>query len=1228
MSDLAQPQTLANLISPSPRFQRAVHLRYDLRDTETIDRYIPTISAVNAIEAILRGTNPHATQRAHVLHAAYGSGKSLLAVALAALLENPLELAEPVERLLKRIHDVDPEVGGLADTHLNSNRNLLPVVLSGDEGDITTALTRTLTRALKDIGLGALQPQTRFSAAIQTIEKWEQSYPDTYKAFVKAIRTRKYNLKNLIRRLEDSDVDAYILFEQLYTQLTAGVEFDHFSQYPPELVYQDVAAMLPASGYSGIVVLWDEFGRYLESRATQAFSGEAALLQKFAEACNYSGEHQLHLLLFAHKELQGYATSLPKPYQQEWSRIEGRFQRHNISGDPYVAYRLIANSIQHTDVKIVEQLLIDAGLDSLVQQTWDFRLFSVFDIHDIRDILHRTWPLHPLTLFALTRLSNKVAQNERTMFTFLTVDEPHSLYDLLRRKRFGDDECLIRSDALWDYFSDAIRADTGVGGAHRVWSGVAHALDKIFAGDVLGEALIKTLGVITICADSATVRPTTELLSWAVDAGTDEQKDAVKATLENLRRRKVIIHRQADGYWTFTSGSDIDFEQKLSEALERTNPTSLQLRRLLEQVQPAPYTLARRYNQDRAITRYFTGLYRWASEIQDAPWDIQIRQLDRADGLVVYILATDELSLREAWQALQPHEQVIYVLPEKPLVALGDVLRELFGLHELNNDPELKQQDDRERIQRELDWLLEDVQSRLERELGALIEPRSGKAFWMIAKGAEFNKTRVVGSGQATRLVSEICERVFSATPIFNSEGLNRRYPTGQQIGAAQKVIDALFANTLDATLGLEGHGPEIAALNSLLVMTGILRQTPNGAWIIHRPEGNALLAEVWAHINRFLDICQTQGKQPVSVLFEALIAAPFGIRQGVLPILLAAVMRSRIKATTIRRDDRAIHPINGKLLTDLVMESEHYTIEIGEWSELQENLWQALFSRFSSHIHESERSQQPLTILKVSMLRWLQGLPAFCRDTQQLSPEAIKLRNLIRVAQTDPAKVLFQDLPELLKLDQNTSQETIEAKLDGFLAEISNAYLDLQRRLDAFAIREFGHFSDGRTSRGSSALQGWASSLHGNQNGSIREMRFGSLIAQQVVETVVGVDESDNHFWDRLSLAATGVHLRDWNDQSETKFYQTLQNTRIEIEREAEELLRGETVVSVSLQLPKAGQKEFRFRASDLTAQGRRILQNFKSTLEISGRPLSVDEKRQIVIAFLCHVMGEDIDE
>jgi hypothetical protein len=1229
-------QTLDTLISTSPRFQRAVHLRYDLRDVDTIDRYIPTTSAISAIDAILRGADPNGTQRAHVLHAAYGSGKSLLAVTLAALLENPPQLADSIARFVERLSEVDKNVGKRAATHLNvkRNRKFLPVIISGDEGDFSTALTRALSRALKEADLSSLKPQTRFNAAIRVLDDWKGNYPDTATALEHLLkasgkRIKRTTLSSLRQGLVDSDVDAYALFEQTYTQVTSGVTFDRFTQQSAALVYRDVAEMLrDHSSYSGIVVLWDEFGRYLEARTTQAFGAEAAQLQDFAETCNHSGEHQIHLLLFAHKELQSYANALPKAYQQEWSRIEGRFQRHNVEGDPYVAYRLIANTIQHSDVRTIHQLASETSIDQLKDWAIEYRLFDALSPIEVRDVIERTWPLHPLVVFALTRLSNKVAQNERTMFTFLTANEPEAMIGALRSIHLNDDDLLVRIATLWDYFSDAIRANTGVGGAHRVWSGVAHALDKVLPGDVLGETLIKALGVLTICTDNNVARPETGILCWAVGAETDEQVSAVETTLDNLRRRKVIVKRQIDGFWTFTSGSDIDFEQKLIEVLERTEPTALQLRRLLEQLRPAPFTLARRYNQSRSMTRYFTGLYRWSSEIDGIPWDVQLEQLDNADGLVVYVLAMDELSLQQAQEYFQMHPQIIYVLPHKPLVTLSDVLRELFGLEELNNDPELKQQDDRDRIQRELDWLIEDAEARLERELHALIDPRNGQANWISTKNEKLLTSHVVSTAQATRLLSEICDQVFSSTPEFNSEGLNKRYPTGQQISASQKVIDAIFGNSMDMTLGLEGHGPEIAAMNSLLVMTGILQNSGNGVWVIARPTQNPLLEAVWDCIDQFLVMCVEQGSQPIIALVETLIAPPFGIRQGVIPILLAAVMRNRVKATTIRHGDHAVHPVNGKLISDMIASPDEYSIEVGEWDEIQERLWQALFSRFNNHIHESERNQQPLTILKLSMLRWLQGLPAFCRDTLKLSPDAIKFRSLIRIAQTDPAKVLFQDLPALLNLEGDTSQIEIENALDQLISEISDAYLNLQRRLDGFASREFAQFSNGQNGNGTAALQGWIGTVQAEQPTLIREMRFGSLIAQQVVETVLQTPNDDNQFWERLSQAATGIRLRDWNDQSESKFYQTLLRTREDVERESEELVRGDAVVSVALQLPKMGQKDFRFRASDLTVQGKRILQNFKTTLEIAGRPLSVDERRQIVVAFLCHVMGEDIDE
>lgn len=1231
MISASSTQTLDKLIAASPKFQRAVNLRFALHDADLVERYIPTFNATTAIDAVIRGIDRHGTQRAHVIHAAYGSGKSLLAVALAALLENTQEMMQENTALVQRISDVDPEIGKRVHQHLYSTtrRALLPVVLSGDEGDFSTALTRALMRSLNDFGLYSVTPQTRFNAAIRTLDDWEANYQSTWESLNQlAKRTPRKSAKHLKKELQQNSLEAYTWFEQIYTQLTSGAIFDRFAEKSPELVFLDVVKLVRGHGYSGIVVLWDEFGRYLESRASQAFSSEVAQLQAFAEACNHSGSDALHLVLFTHKEVQSYASSLPKSFQQEWARIEGRFQNHNVTGDPHIAYRLVATAIQHNDHELALQIAGQENLDALVSYAVDARLFGVLTVDEVRAIIQRTWPLHPLTVFALTRLSNRVAQNERTLFTFLTVDEPRSLVDVLRQIQLNDDDLLVRPPVIWNYFSDAIRSNMGVGGVHHIWSGVTHALDKLLPGDVLEEALIKTLGVLTICSDASVARPTTDLLCWAVGARTDEEVTAVVTSLDNLRRRKVIIRRQVDGFWSFTSGSDIDFERKVEEILERTNPTPLQLRRLLEQINPAPYTLARRYNQQTAMTRYFTGLYRWVDELDGVSWEDALKDQNNADGLVVYILAHDDESLHTAALDFPSNPQIVFVLPEQPMLSLNDTLREVFGLLDLKDEPELQQHDDRDRIQRELTWLLEDAVTRLQRELQPLIAARDGQTEWVFRRSGNITRTKMMSPGHATKIVSDICADVFPATPVINSEGLNKRLPTGQQIAASQKVIDALFGPACDATLGLEGNGADVAALNSLLGMTGILRPSADGEqWVVDAPEDERHF-QVWERIDQFFNHIESYGRQPLSVLLSQLIAPPFGMRLGVLPILFSAVLRKRVKATTIREGERAIHPISGRLITEMFARPDEYTIEIGEWSDVNERLWQALFAKFSGQIHESEREQQPLTILKISMLRWLQSLPAFCRDTQNLTPQALKFRNLIRMAQSDPAKVLFVDLPKLLEIADDTEPDEIARRLDQLTSEISNAYFDLQRRLESFAIEHFGVYSVSLTTTGASALRGWINTLQSNQQAQLKELRFGSLVAQQVAETILLSTDGDDQFWDRLSRAATGLHIRDWNDQSETKFRQTLLNTRVEIEREAEELVRGETVISVQLQLPKAGQKDFRFRASDLTSQGKRLLQNFKSTLDIAGRPLSADEKRQIVVAFLCYVMGEAIDE
>ena len=61
------------------------------------------------------------------------------------------------------------------------------------------------------------------------------------------------------------------VFENLYPELTGGAQFDQYSGLPLNDAFNATSQALHRVGYDGIIVIWDEFGRFLESGASEAF---------------------------------------------------------------------------------------------------------------------------------------------------------------------------------------------------------------------------------------------------------------------------------------------------------------------------------------------------------------------------------------------------------------------------------------------------------------------------------------------------------------------------------------------------------------------------------------------------------------------------------------------------------------------------------------------------------------------------------------------------------------------------------------------------------------------------------------------------------------------------------------------------------------------------------------------------------------------------------------------
>lgn len=132
----------------SPHFQRSINLTYDAGNADYVAGYIPTPNGAKSLAAILDGALSNTAQRAHVLHAAYGSGKSLLGLVLDAFAHHDLHRQNAISVVQDRLTRAFPEEAKRTNNYLDSGKRLLPVILSGNEGHFAVALAHALSRVL------------------------------------------------------------------------------------------------------------------------------------------------------------------------------------------------------------------------------------------------------------------------------------------------------------------------------------------------------------------------------------------------------------------------------------------------------------------------------------------------------------------------------------------------------------------------------------------------------------------------------------------------------------------------------------------------------------------------------------------------------------------------------------------------------------------------------------------------------------------------------------------------------------------------------------------------------------------------------------------------------------------------------------------------------------------------------------------------------------------------
>ena len=1201
---------LNEFISVAEGFQTSVNIAYDLYGDEKAKSFIPTISAIDIIEDVMLSTASTSARRARIMIGAYGRGKSHIILVLLSLLFKK-DRAQ-FETLLTKMKEVNPGLYDFVLEYLKSDKKILPVVISGSSASLTQSFLNALQQALHSAKLDSLMPETHFKAAITSIENWRTNYPDTYKRLLSELTEP---LDTFILRLQEYDVTAYERFTELYPALTSGSVFNPFLGFDVVELYEKVTNELCANGYNGTFIIYDEFSKYLESSIANATISDIKLLQDFAEKCDRSGNKQMHLMLICHKDIANYIDEkLPKEKVDGWRGVSGRFKHMNLHNNYSQMYEIISAVITK-DPQVWPAFYQEHRdkFDDLIKRFTANSLLSTTNGEAVNAAIEGCYPLHPISTFILPRLSEKVAQNERTLFTFLSASDKNTLSAFLNSAE--GDFPMLTPDLIYDYFEPLLRKEPYTSDTHKLYKLTSSVLRKV-APDSLGAKIIKTISLIYIIEQFEKLPPVYDIIIEAF-YDTTYSTQSISDALNGLIEKDCIVYlKRSNNYLKLKESSGVDIPGEIEKEVEKLK-ISETVTGILNRSVSDSYMYPTRYNDEHEITRYFDFTYISTHDFaKTTDWEERLHQSE-ADGVVFAVVSKKEDELEEIRKIIAErnlnNERIVFAVPLK-FKAIEKIAYEYAAVIRLKSLVS-----DDEQLSDEYEIYIEDLNEVLGSFYLAYSRPENAAVDYYYG-GV---RRKLYRKAQLSSLLSQICEDVFPHTPVINNEAINKNHLPTVAINSRNKILTGLLANHLEPNLGMTGTGQEVSMMRSTLIQTGVLTNQDTHMLLELRP-ADENMAHVLGIIEDFFVEAKVGSGLSFAVLYEQLTSPEHGVglKSGVIPIYVATVLHLYKKNLVIKYGDTETK-ITADLLNSINENPQAYTVIMEDWNEDKARYMSALSELFAEYIVNSERNYNAFAYLVSAMSRWYMALPKYTKDSvdiylggekfESLPKTTKKFISSLRQQSDNPREYLFKKLFSIFEYPY-------------FDLAIIADFADTKRRLDSMLpnlIAIIG--ADVKALFGGKKKRESTSSVVRDWYEDLKPETTQHLFARgenKILELFKTASSDDTLFIQRLCKAISGLRVDDWASKTIRSFTLDLVAFKETIEafdsEEQQPGLSTEGTYRLVFSDSNGNESVKTFFKAEYGPKAKLLLNEITTALDEMGQSITEQEKRQVLLEAL----------
>lgn len=893
------------------RFTRSIRVDADLNDPEALKGFIATRSAADALIAMAR----HRSETGHAAFTwtgPYGSGKSSLAVALAALLREP-----NASTLFEALGDSVREP--LVDAFGGVSRWIIAPIV-GRRAD----------------------PEAVVVEAISSVKSW----------------------KTPPRR--------------------PGIAFGDW-----------LRETLDANPGRGLALIIDEMGKFLELAAQE--NADVHVFQDLAEISARSNG-RLMVVGILHQAFDEYANRLSREARDEWAKIHGRYVDLPVSLAGEEQVLLIAQAIEG------EKPTAPSQAATTIAAAMRGGLAS----EGLATALAACWPLHPLVAVLLGSISRRrFGQSQRSIFGFLTSAEPYGLQSHLRDPAMVGQ--VYGPDQLWDYLranlEPAILASPD---GHR-WSTALDAVERCEARGGGGNHLLvlKTLALLDLFKDRSGLSATEAVLASAMP-----EPEGLGPILADLTKWSVAVFRRHIGAFALYAGSDFDIDAAVTEA--RQAGVVVDYRRLAKQAGLQP-VLAKRHYETTGALRWFEVDLAPLHEAQD-----RVRAYKPAPGsagLFLLLVSGQGESERQAKAitraaATVGGDAVVVAGWTRDSFRVRDMALDLAALEQVRAHRAELQGDAVGR--REVDAQIARLSADLEDRLSVALDVTD----WASPEGAPkgLSTAGLAGLAGLSVMASDLADWRYPSSPRLRNELVNRTKPSSNAVAATRALLRAMVEARGEARLGIEAYPPEAGLFVSLIEAAGLYRMEGD-RWVFAGPQ-RIDPANLKPLFDAAEDAIRNSDKpMPVSELYALWRAPPFGVRDGLMPILAVAFLLSLQERAAVYLDNVFRPQVDTFLVDRLMQEADAIAFRWIDMSETHVTMVAELASRLS----ELGEPVAPTALdVAKALVRHVRGLPNWALRTQTFSPEVLAFRNLAKSSH-DPNQLLFQETPPVFSPPSRT---------------------------------------------------------------------------------------------------------------------------------------------------------------------------------------------------------------